>query len=142
MKNITRAKLRSQIRKSLISKSKSELKEIIVKSVIENNFISKRFVIAKECTLCGDTEDLQKHHLKPRTLGGDDSINNLITLCSYCHWYLHCNPKFKIHHSKLTKEGLERARLNGKKIGNRGKDKKQRKSRSDKGLIREEGANK
>ena len=38
--------------------------------------------------------------------------------------------------SERTKAGMERARLQGKQIGNRGKDKKPRKRRNDRGISR------
>jgi hypothetical protein len=42
------------------------------------------------CQKCGFNEiisDLEIHHIKPKILGGTDSIENLITLCSICHKY-------------------------------------------------------
>jgi 5-methylcytosine-specific restriction endonuclease McrA len=37
------------------------------------------------CVGCGATEKLSVHHLLPARLGGDDSMANLVTLCSRCH---------------------------------------------------------
>ena len=111
-----------------------------------------------KCRLCGDTSNdtiLESHHLTPRSLGGDDSPWNLITVCKPCHLFLHCNPKMVMKMypngvtksientiklsgegiannvlSKRTKEGIENARKNGKKIGRPlgSKDKKPRKN--------------
>ena len=37
------------------------------------------------CQFCGRAEDLQVHHVNPRSRLGDDAEENLITLCSDCH---------------------------------------------------------
>jgi len=37
------------------------------------------------CALCNDPRTLQIHHYQHRSLGGNDTPHNLITLCSYCH---------------------------------------------------------
>lgn len=41
------------------------------------------------CQLCGSMENLQVHHVKWRSQLGDDSEQNLITLCSSCHRSCH-----------------------------------------------------
>ncbi len=38
---------------------------------------------------CNSTSFLELHHLKPRSLGGDNGEENLITLCSNCHRHVH-----------------------------------------------------
>jgi 5-methylcytosine-specific restriction endonuclease McrA len=38
-----------------------------------------------KCTKCGSTKDLEIDHIKAVTLGGDDSFDNLVTLCKSCH---------------------------------------------------------
>ncbi len=37
------------------------------------------------CQECGSMENLQVHHIKPRSRLGDDVLHNLITLCVDCH---------------------------------------------------------
>jgi len=37
------------------------------------------------CRVCSDSYGLQRHHLVPRSLGGDDIDANLIPLCARCH---------------------------------------------------------
>ncbi len=37
------------------------------------------------CQECGSMENLQVHHMKPRSRLGDDVLYNLITLCIDCH---------------------------------------------------------
>ena len=42
------------------------------------------------CQHCGNTEpDLQVHHLIPKQEGGQDSLDNLVTLCASCHHQIH-----------------------------------------------------
>jgi 5-methylcytosine-specific restriction endonuclease McrA len=37
------------------------------------------------CVECGSTVDLELDHVKPLSLGGDDSLDNLQLLCRVCH---------------------------------------------------------
>lgn len=108
-------KIKTQIRKSLVKYTKPQLKNYIIDLLLKKN--KEEFVIGNECLLCGEVYDLNKHHLKPKVLGGSNDKSNLITLCYYCHWYLHNNPKFKIYHSKLVRFGMEKAKQKGKNIG-------------------------
>jgi hypothetical protein len=41
------------------------------------------------CVLCGSTEELQRHHLVPRSKGGSDTPENQVVLCGECHRRLH-----------------------------------------------------
>jgi 5-methylcytosine-specific restriction endonuclease McrA len=41
------------------------------------------------CQACGSFTNLQIHHKELRSRSGDDSEDNLITLCSICHESLH-----------------------------------------------------
>ena len=41
------------------------------------------------CQLCGSYRRLQIHHVQPRSKGGDNSEQNLLTLCSDCHGDVH-----------------------------------------------------
>jgi len=41
------------------------------------------------CQLCGTSNDLHVHHVKSRSSLGDDTIQNLITLCAKCHETFH-----------------------------------------------------
>ncbi len=38
---------------------------------------------------CGATSFLEVHHVKPRRLGGAHRPDNLVTLCSRCHGFVH-----------------------------------------------------
>jgi 5-methylcytosine-specific restriction endonuclease McrA len=41
------------------------------------------------CQACGARSNLEVHHTKFRSHSGDDSVDNLITLCTSCHISLH-----------------------------------------------------
>lgn len=41
------------------------------------------------CQSCGSLKNLQVHHTEFRSQSGDDSEQNLITLCSDCHSTVH-----------------------------------------------------
>jgi 5-methylcytosine-specific restriction endonuclease McrA len=41
------------------------------------------------CQNCGTPENLQVHHIQPRSRLGDDCSQNLITLCAVCHRNVH-----------------------------------------------------
>ncbi|PYX04011.1 MAG: HNH endonuclease [Acidobacteria bacterium] len=41
------------------------------------------------CQACGSFTNLQIHHKEFRSRLGDDSEDNLITLCSVCHNHVH-----------------------------------------------------
>lgn len=42
-----------------------------------------------ECIECGTREDLNIHHIIPRSMGGTDSLGNFELLCSKCHRMAH-----------------------------------------------------
>ncbi len=44
------------------------------------------------CQGCGSSKDLQVHHMRARSKLGDDSLENLISLCANCHADLHWQP--------------------------------------------------
>jgi 5-methylcytosine-specific restriction endonuclease McrA len=41
------------------------------------------------CQACGSMSGLEVHHMERRSRRGDDSEENLITLCSNCHRLIH-----------------------------------------------------
>jgi 5-methylcytosine-specific restriction endonuclease McrA len=43
------------------------------------------------CQQCGDSKNLQVHHIRWRSKLGSDSDENLITLCANCHRKVHCS---------------------------------------------------
>jgi 5-methylcytosine-specific restriction endonuclease McrA len=53
-----------------------------------------REILARDswrCQGCGATQHLQVHHQQFRSQSGDDSEENLITLCDRCHNLAHDN---------------------------------------------------
>lgn len=68
----------------------------------------------KECFECSSTEDLQEHHVIPKSRGGTKTI----TLCSTCHRRAHgSDNKEGINFSSLTKTALQVAKKRGVKLG-------------------------
>jgi hypothetical protein len=72
----------------------------------------KAYVRARDnytCQICGKkAADIEVHHIIPRSQGGTNKPDNLITLCSKCHKHLHTHPKEleklqKTKHSKQFK---------------------------------------
>lgn len=52
----------------------------------------RRLVLKRDswrCQICGSMRHLQVHHIKFRSLRGNDSERNLITLCAKCHAQIH-----------------------------------------------------
>jgi len=45
------------------------------------------------CQYCGTMSNLEVHHQQFRSHSGDDSEENLITLCAACHAVAHQNGK-------------------------------------------------
>ena len=72
----------------------------------------------KFCAACGecDREALEHHHLTPRSDGGTDEENNLVTLCYACHGKAHGYERLNFR--ARTKAGLAAAKARGVKLGN------------------------
>ena len=56
------------------------------------------------CELCGDTRNLEVHHIIPVCCWGSENENNLIVICGSCHAKL--SPK-----SELSAAGIKHARV-------------------------------
>jgi len=41
------------------------------------------------CQLCGSHRNLEVHHVRRRSKGGEDSPSNLLTVCHDCHAQIH-----------------------------------------------------
>jgi hypothetical protein len=53
---------------------------------------NKAYVLSRDkhtCQSCGCSGPMQVHHIHPRSQGGTDQINNLITVCPKCHSKIH-----------------------------------------------------
>jgi 5-methylcytosine-specific restriction endonuclease McrA len=48
-----------------------------------------------KCKDCGATFDLDAHHLTRRSKGGSDDLDNLLTLCRFCHNRRHVEKQTK-----------------------------------------------
>ncbi len=48
------------------------------------------------CQSCGAISNLEVHHKELRSRSGDDSEQNLITLCAVCHWLAHGGAKLRM----------------------------------------------
>ena len=75
-----------------------------------------------KCRLCGSNDFvLNAHHLTPVELDGNHNKENLITLCSPCHYFMHANPmlaiKSKIARGEKIKKSLEARKEAGYKLG-------------------------
>ena len=46
------------------------------------------------CELCHSARAIQVHHLKYRSSGGNNDLDNLIHLCLKCHYEMHNNPEY------------------------------------------------
>jgi 5-methylcytosine-specific restriction endonuclease McrA len=53
------------------------------------------------CQRCGSLGGVEVHHIEPRGRLGDDSEDNLVTLCCCCHRRLH-QLKAKLPHQHAT----------------------------------------
>jgi len=62
------------------------------------------------CFECGSKEDIHHHHVVPKSLGGTKTL----PLCSKCHSLVH--GKDLTSTSRLTKEALDKRRLEGKAV--------------------------
>jgi len=67
------------------------------------------------CAVCGDT-DVEYHHWIPRSLGGLDIEDNILTLCPKHHGEFH-SVKRSSNHKSLIKKGLRKTKANGTKLG-------------------------
>lgn len=68
-------------------------------------------VLLKECANCGETNDLDIHHIVPLAKGGTNRISNLVMLCLECHGKIHGVNRVK--HKELQRLGIEKAKERG-----------------------------
>ena len=67
-----------------------------------------------KCFECGTTEDIQQHHVVPKSRGGTKTV----PLCYSCHRKAHHKSGTgSMNHRRLTSEGLRRASRRGVKLG-------------------------
>jgi len=68
------------------------------------------------CQICGSSENLQVHHLKFRSMLGDDELSNLISLCVRCHRQQHGSSRTCRGIAKKLKEMFTKFGLRGSSI--------------------------
>ena len=60
------------------------------------------------CEMCGRSfyiQNMDIHHIKPRSKGLDNSISNLAALCRDCHYKVHnSGVEFKLSQSRINRE--------------------------------------
>jgi hypothetical protein len=79
--------------------------------------MAKQDVWRRHCAACGATDELHRHHLVPRSLGGEKLPT--VMLCGRCHAAVHTyGGAMYFGHRELTLAGLARARAAGKRLGN------------------------
>ena len=67
---------------------------------------------------CKKEKNIQYHHIVPLALGGQDILSNIVPLCSECHSLIHFgNKNHWNNHSEATKKGIQKAKMEGKRIG-------------------------
>ncbi len=57
----------------------------------ERRVINKKLLKNKKgiCEVCGKNGQTEKHHIKTKGSGGDDTKENLIEVCRICHTKIH-----------------------------------------------------
>ena len=53
------------------------------------------------CQKCGSLENLQVHHNTKRSQLGNDSLDNLVTLCAHCHMGEHGHLSYPLPATKV-----------------------------------------
>ena len=65
------------------------------------------------CVFCGSKDNLEHHHVLPKSIGGDDNEHNLITVCINHHNMIH-NIKRKSNMRDLQSVGIKKAQKEGR----------------------------
>ena len=60
------------------------------------------------CRKCGSLKNLQIHHKVRRSQQGNDSLENLVTLCAYCHMAEHGQLSYEMGALEVTKKPSQR----------------------------------
>lgn len=79
--------------------------------------------IGRVCANCHKTTtDLMYHHIVPLSMGGADTISNMVCLCGACHDLIHYGKSGAIDHGKAVKNGIEAAKAKGVHCGKKPAD--------------------
>ena len=63
------------------------------------------------CFECGSTEEIQMHHIVPKSRGGE----KVISICYSCHQKAHHKKAKSVNHRQLVSERIAKARAKGVK---------------------------
>lgn len=78
---------------------------------------NEKDIVGRVCCNCKGTENIRYYSIFPVKLGGNNTLSNVYCLCYKCRSLMYFNLIENINYSKLVKEGMQVARLNGKQIG-------------------------
>lgn len=73
-------------------KSRYQAKQQQVKDRLRNWLSVKKAVFARDgrqCRACGARKDVDAHHIRFRSAGGEDSPENVAAICRSCHDDIH-----------------------------------------------------
>jgi len=106
-------------------------KRISTSSKIKSKVFNRDKFRCQKCGYLGNSEELEVHHINMRVNGGEDPIDNLITLCSICHYFAPDNEEeFKIFlEEKIDGTILDTFRKSNKSISKRSKKGMDKKAR-------------
>jgi hypothetical protein len=70
---------------------------LTIKAAVRNKIIKRD----KFCQRCGISRCLEVHHITLKTDGGQDTDDNLIALCYFCHKEWHYMEEFNLNNTAL-----------------------------------------
>ena len=65
-----------------------------IKSYYGLEYLTYEQLISRNCMQCGSKNNLHLHHKIPKSYGGTNEIDNLVTLCNKCHLKSHNRKKW------------------------------------------------
>ena len=75
-------------------------------------------MITDFCVICGEKNNLHNHHINPKSKGGGDEPENMLTLCVPHHEWIHqIKPNTWTKGANLMAEGRRKYVENGGKLG-------------------------
>lgn len=66
------------------------------------------------CSVCASKGDTELHHIVPLSLGGPDTLSNLVELCLSCHSKAH---NHRDAWREKARQGIEKAKQEGRYTG-------------------------
>jgi len=71
------------------------------------------------CVLCHTTDDLELHHIDPK---GPSTLDNLVVVCSKCHFNKWHEGKVTYRHADMVRAGIQEAKERGVHFGKKPAD--------------------